>query len=90
MQIKEWKLPELIKYHSKKLKPFIMSKFIHSAGQRTKWKKCDSLYKKKDLKTHIFDVRRGDGLAVHVDGSFCDDDDVKPWPGCTALEVNMH
>lgn len=43
---------------------------------------------KKDLKTHIFDVIGGDGLAIHVDGSFCDDDDVKPRPGCAALEVN--
>lgn len=60
--------------------------------RRTKRKESDSFLKKKkkDLKTHIFDVSGGDGLAVHVDGSFCDDDDVQPRPGCAALEVNTH
>lgn len=32
----------------------------------------------KDRKTHVFDVTGGDGLAVHVDGSFCEDYDVEP------------
>lgn len=60
---------------------------VHSAGNQKRTKRrSESLC--KHLKTHIFHISGGDGLAIHVDGSFCNNYDVEPRPGCTALEVN--